>query len=143
MAWLDPPECVAADDCLQQGNAAEAARLLLACKYPQHRAVRKRLLEAGRRLAETAEEQLQAGHLEAAEAAIRLAARCMVLEGTALGLQRQITEMVQQKQQCQAWLGKQLDLAQEFAETGRLHSALDVLAPVGEHARGVELRTAI
>lgn len=143
MAWLDPPECVAARDCLEQGNPAAAARLLLSSKYPQHRAIRKLLLEAGRRLVEAAEEQFRAGQLEAAEAAIGLAARCMALEGNALALQQQIVQALQQAQQHRAWQAGQLSQAQQLAHAGRLHSALDVLALLADHGPATQLRAEV
>jgi len=140
MAWLDPPECAAARDSLEQGNPAEAARLLLGAKYRQHRVVRKLLLEAGRRLVQEAEEQFQAGHVEAAEASIQLAAQCMALEGNALALQQQIAQAMRQKQQREAWAAGQLDRAEQLARAGRLHSALDVLELLEGHAPADGLR---
>ncbi len=143
MAWLDPPECVAARDSLERGNPAEAARLLLACRHPQHRAVRELLLEASRRLVEVAEEQFQAGQLEAAEASIQLAARCAAVEARAGALREQIAQALLQKRQHEAWLAQQLDQAQQLADAGRLHSALDVLAPLREHAPAARLRVGV
>jgi len=143
MAWFDPPECVAARDCLKRGNPAEAARLLLASKYRQHRAVRSLLLDASKRLVETAEEQFRAGTLEAAEAAIQLAAQCAALQADALALERRIAEALRRNRQQQAWLARQLEEAQQLADAGRLHSALDVLAPLENYIPAEQLRVSV
>ncbi|NUQ66338.1 MAG: hypothetical protein HUU20_28075, partial [Pirellulales bacterium] len=113
------------------------------CKYPQHRAVRKRLLEAGRRLVEMTEAEFQAAQLETAEALMNLAARCMAIEGNAQALQQRIREAIQDKQRRETWLAAQFDEAHNLAEAGQLHSALDVLAHLGEHSRGAELRASV
>lgn len=91
MVWLDPRECLAARDALQRGNPTEAARLLLASRFPQHRAVRNLLVEAGQHLVREAQQQFTAGELEAAEASLSLAARCLALEPDALALQQKVT----------------------------------------------------
>lgn len=128
MVGLDPRECIAARDALKQGNLAEAARLLLTGKHPHHRAVRRLLGETGRRLTAAAQQHFQAGELEAAEAALELAARCTALEGEALILQRQVAQALQQQRQRKAWAAQQLDQARKLADEGRLQTALDVLA---------------
>ncbi len=143
MAWLDPPECVAARDSLKQGNPAQAARLLLAGRYPGHRAVRNLLVETGQRLVELAEEQLQSGQLEPAQASIELATRCVALEGRALVMQNQVTEALQRQRQREAWLGEQLDEARRQADAGRLYSSLDVLASLEEYGPAFQLRDTV
>ncbi len=143
MGWLDPPECNVARHCLETGNVAEAARLLIASKYPDHRAVRGLRLEAGQRLVCLAGQQYEAGNLEAADAAIRLAAECMALEGEALALQQRIAQGLMQKQQHQQWVAAKLANAQQLATAGRFHSALDVLAPVGGAPEAARLQADI
>lgn len=130
MLWLDPQECLAAQDALQRGNPAEAARLLLSSKNPEHRTVRRLLSEAGQRLAEQAQQQFEAGELEAAEACLNLAAQCLPLQGEALACQRKVAQALDQQRRHQAWAAEQLERARRLAEGGRLHTALDVLKPL-------------
>ncbi|GIW93023.1 MAG: hypothetical protein KatS3mg110_1064 [Pirellulaceae bacterium] len=143
MAWLDPPECTAARDALQQGNAVEAARLLLASRYPHHRAVRKLKLEVSGRLVQMAEQQVQEGQWEAARGSIELAAQCAALEGKALELQRRIAEASRARQQREAWLSEKLREAQQLADSGQLQSAIDLLAQLGNYEPVTQLRVAI
>lgn len=143
MAWLDPPECVAARDALAAGNAAEAARSLLASKYPQHREVRRLLVEAGSRLVAIAQQQYAAGQLAAAAEAIRWAERCMTLEGEALALRQSIAAASQARQEHQAWVAEQVAEAQRLAEAGHLRSALDVLAACGNEGPAPRVRAEI
>lgn len=98
MTWLDPPECDAARQCLEEGNPVEAARVLLRSKYREHRAVRGLLLEIGRRLSESAERQFQAGHLEAAAQTVELAGQCAALDGSAVALQQRINEALRDRE---------------------------------------------
>ncbi|MCR4415339.1 MAG: hypothetical protein NUV77_23245 [Thermoguttaceae bacterium] len=134
MAWLDPPECVAARDALAAGNPTQAAQRLLASKYPQHREVRRLLAEAGNRLVETARRQYESGHVEAAFEAIQWAGRCMPLEGDALALSHSIAAAHEARRDEQAWVAGQVAKAKHLAQEGHLLSALDVLRACGSHA---------
>lgn len=143
MVWLDPRECLAARDALEQGRPAEAAQLLLASRHPQHRMVRQLLGEAGRRLVETAQQRFAAGELEAALAALHLAAQCVVLEGDAQALKRRVAEALEHQRRQEAWAAEQLDRARRLAEEGRLPTALDVLASVSAHPQAPLLRQTV
>uniref|UniRef100_A0A7C4QPR5 FHA domain-containing protein n=1 Tax=Schlesneria paludicola TaxID=360056 RepID=A0A7C4QPR5_9PLAN len=140
MLWLDPRECLAAQDALQQGNPAEAVRLLLSSNNPQHRMVRKLLSEAGQRLVEQARRQFEAAELEAASACLNLAAQCLPLEGEAQALRRKVSEALDQQLQHEAWAARQLKRARQLADEGRLHTALDVLAPMAALPNAAPLR---
>ena len=143
MAWLDPPECIAARQCLEQGNPAEAARVLLGCKYQRHRAVRALLVETGQRLVASAEELWRSGHVEAAARSIELAARCAALDGRGLVLQHEIRERLQRQDERRRRVAGQLEQARQLAGAGRLRSALDVLASAGDDPQATELREAV
>jgi tetratricopeptide (TPR) repeat protein len=143
MVWLDPRECIAARDALRQGNPTEAARLLVASRNPQHRAVRALLGEISRSLAEEARKHFEARRLEEAKDTLDLAGRCMVLDGEALALQRQIVAALDEHQQQEAWASAQLDQARRLAEHGRLQTALDVLRTLAAHPKAAPLRNEV
>lgn len=132
MAWLDPPECIAARECLNKGHLAEAARVLLQSKNQQHRAVRALLLEINKGLVELAEQQYADGHVAAAAQSIELAAQCAALEGRGHVLQQKIAEAIRKHQESEKWREKQAAEAKQLADAGHLHSALDVLAGLGD-----------
>lgn len=148
MLWLDPPECVAAREALKQGNPAEAARLLLQSKAPQHRTVRTLLGQVSRRLVEQAKRQFEEEAFEAALISLDLAARCAALDGDALVLRQKILEALEpkrrqealerqqqaQKRQQEAWACEQIARAQQLAKEGKLQQASELLASLARYA---------
>ncbi|MGQ9913065.1 MAG: hypothetical protein ACUVQQ_01835 [Thermogutta sp.] len=143
MTWLDPPECDAARQCLDEGNPVEAARVLLRSKYREHRAVRGLLLEIGRRLSESAERQFQAGHFEAAAQAVELAGQCAALDGSEVALQQKINEALRDQERRQAWQAERLAEAERLVSAGRLRSALDVLGTLDGRGPAEQLQAEV
>lgn len=139
MVWLDPRVCLAARDALQRGNPTEAARLLLASHALHHRAVRNLLVEVGQHLVREAQQRFTAGELEAAEASLSLAARCMALEPEALALQQKVAEALTLQRQHQSWQAAQLEQARACIEQGQFQTALDVLKLVDGHPQAALL----
>ncbi len=154
MLWWDPPECEAAQEALKLGNPAEAARLLLGIKPPQHRKVHSLLVQVGRRLVQQAAQQFTEKAFEAAQASLDLAARCAALDGDALALRQKIAEALEPKRRQEAlqrqqeaqkreqearkreqedWACKQIAHAQQLAKEGKLHEALDLLMSLARH----------
>ncbi|HPP54841.1 MAG TPA: FHA domain-containing protein, partial [Thermoguttaceae bacterium] len=140
---FDPPECKQAEDCLARSQPAEAARVLLASKHRRHRRVQQLLLETGARLVELAQnlvENPQGPHPEAAAEMIDLASQCMHLDGPALALQQQIQQILHDRQQSNAFRAQLLRQAEQWEQSGRLRSALEVLEPLGEWPEAAALR---
>ncbi len=149
MAWLEPNECTAARDCLKQGNLVEAARVLLGCRNPQHRAVRNLRLEVGQQLARQAEElyrRYEAGEAAASPAAasaIHWAEQCTPLEREALMAKERITEVLERARQEEARRAARLQQAQQWADARHPRTALDVLASLRDYPPAEDLRTTV
>ena len=81
MMWpfIDPIECRQAEQYLAHGQPLEAARILLAAKASEHKAVREWLLRAGPPLIEQAKQSLAAGDLLVAAEFLACAGKCMEL----------------------------------------------------------------
>jgi hypothetical protein len=130
MGWLDPVECCAASECLAAGNAREAARLLLNSPTRDHRAARRLLLEINVRLVDEANNAHCKGEIQAAWETIECAAQCAALGGEGAVLRERIARDLTELQKNDAWQQARLKRARAWADQGRLHSALGLIAPL-------------
>ncbi len=124
MAWLDPVECEAARDCLEKGNVLEAARLLIESPQREHKAARRMLLEIGQRLVERALEANERGDATAAWEALTRAEQCAALSPEAAALRDKLARERAEQEQQQAWHDERLGQARQWADEGRVRSAL-------------------
>jgi hypothetical protein len=132
MKWFDPRECLEAEQFLAQGNPLQAARVLLASKYPHHKSVRRCLAEVQKHLLSHAAQHWERGQEEAAWEWMEMAARCGDLPPEAVDLRRQLQQAKQARERQQAWRQAKLQEARELARTGHLHTAIDILTPLGD-----------
>lgn len=143
MGWLDPHECKVADEYLRQGQAAEAARVLLKSKHPKHKTVVELKLQAGRELLEQARQLAKAQQWQAAHEAIELAAQCLELAGEDRRLQLEIQKNYQQQQRLRQWRQKKLQQARRQAERGHLHTAQEMVKAAGQTTTAIPLQREI
>lgn len=125
--FLDPIECRQAALYLAHGQPLEAARILLAAKAKEHKAVREGLLKVGPALIEQARQTLAAGELLVAEEMLTCAGQCVELPAEARKLYDQISRQLHERQQQHDWAQRRLAQADRWAHDGRLHSALGMI----------------
>ena len=128
--WLDPVECRIAEQCLARGHVLEAARQLLACREPDHKSVRDLLLQIGPQLVAQTQQAYEAGDLLVAGELIACAAQCIELPSAARALQERIARDRDQRQDADDWRNRRLQLADDWADHGRLRSALGLIEPL-------------
>ncbi len=143
MGWLDPHECKVAAEYLRQGQTAEAARVLLASKHPQHKAVVQLKLQAGRELVAQARQLAEQQQWQAAQEQIELAARCQKLDGEARHLQLIIQQALRKEQQLRHWKKEKLQQARRQLDQGHLHTALEMVQAAGSTTTASPLRQEI
>lgn len=131
MGLLDPIECKAARDYLRQGCPIEAARVLLAAKNPDHRAVRQLLVEVARRLIDQAQREVESEQWEAAKNTLELAGKCVALDGHGLELLRRAEQALAERR------------AEEDARRREQAKAAEMLAQVEELVRLAEFTLAL
>ena len=119
MRWLDPADCLAAEECLKAGNALEAAQLLLGSPHRRHRAARRLLLAIGDRLIEEAGDAYRRGDVLVAWEMIDCAGHCAELGAQAAALRDEIAQKRQELEKQQEWRDKRLERASAWAQQGR------------------------
>lgn len=130
MRWIDPTDCLAARECLQQGHVLEAARRLLVSPHREHRAARQLLLEISTHLITQAAQALDGGEIRAAWEAITCAEQCAALPAEAVALKERLAQACDELERNQAWHDQRLREAEAWAKGGRVHSALRRLEPL-------------
>lgn len=130
--WLDPVECRIAEQCLARGHVLEAARVLLACREPDHKSVRDLLVQIGPQLVAQTQQAYEAGDLLVAGELIACAAQCVELPLAARALQERIVLDRDQRQDADDWRNRRLQMADDWADHGRLRSALGLIEPLAE-----------
>lgn len=114
---FDPKECAEARHLLENGNAIEAARVLLSSQDPRQKCARELRLEAKFHLIAQAAQAYENGEIEVAYDAILLADECAALQADEHALQRQI-----------AWDKRRIDEAKAKADKGHLLTAIDIVS---------------
>ena len=151
MGWLDPTECTAAQDYLQQKRPVEAAKVLLQGRHREHRAVRRLLGEVGQELVAKAEGEVEAGAWAVAQATLRLAAECAALDQRGLRLQARIDEALGDQQRLEsareqerAKVSAKMEEARRLVACGEFAAALRMIehlpaAEIGEMVAEIRL----
>lgn len=132
MRWLEPIDCRAAEECLREGQLLEAAKILLGSKDREHRCARRLLLRISPQLVEQAREAHQKDKSLAAAELIECAGRCAELDHEAQALRERILCECTEREKQDNWQNRRLQQAKDWAEDGRIHSALGLLEPVAE-----------
>lgn len=127
MGWLDPKECMAAEDCLKQGNFIEAAEILLASKSRSQRAARQLLLKINERLVEQAGKVYANGELDAAEIALDYAQRCAALDPKGAALKAEIDCLREKQTERLAHRQGRMGEAVHLADEGRVRTAMGIV----------------
>ena len=140
MRWLDPVECLAARECLQRGNALEAAQLLLSSPQKNHLAARRLLLEINKELIEQAVEAYGRGDILVAWENINCARQCTELDAKAAALREKIAREAAELRKQQEWRRNRLRQARAWADQGRVRSAIGLLKPLTGEGEGRRLR---
>lgn len=128
--FSNPLECKVAEQCLAQGNPLEAARVLLAAKQPEHRAVRALLLRIGPHLATLGRQAAADNDILIAAELLEVAAQCGSLPPADETLRRQLVERREQLARDRQWREQRLDRAAQWARDGRLRSAIGLVDPL-------------
>jgi hypothetical protein len=128
--FSNPLECQVAEQCLEQNNPLEAARVLLAAEQPAHRMVRALLLRIGPQLVALGRQAAADGDVLVAAELLEVAARCGSLSPPDETLRRQLVERREQLAQDRQWREQRLDRASQWARDGRLRSALGLVEPL-------------
>ena len=140
MQWLDPTDCRAARECLDQGNPIEAARILLNSAHREHRAARLLRLEINRVLVAQAKAAHAGGETEAAWEFIQCARRCADISPDAAVLECQIADDVAELKRQRQWAEGRLQQAEQLAGQGRVPSAIELAAALDMTPDAVRLR---
>ncbi len=127
MGIFDPHECRVAAEYLRQGAADEAARVLLQCRYPHHKAVVELKLQACQVLVQQAKALFDDHQLQAALELIELAGKCRPLAGEDQKLYLEICSAWEKQNRKHQWKQKHLDQAEQLLQQGRLHTADEVI----------------
>lgn len=130
--FLDPIECRQAEQCLAAGQPLEAARILLAARPPDHKAIREMLLRVGPALVESAQRALAAGDRPVAAEFLDCASQCIDLPAEVRVLAEQVARELDEQRRQQDWAARRLAQAEHWARDGRLRSALGFIEPLAD-----------
>ncbi|HND54216.1 MAG TPA: FHA domain-containing protein [Pirellulaceae bacterium] len=133
--FSNPLECKVAEQCLARDNPLEAARVLLASRQVEHRAVRELLARIGPLLVAQSRAAADADDVLVAAELLEVAAVCGELPPDDQMLLRRLQERRTELARDREWRERRLDRAAEWARAGRLRSAIGL---VGELERDAD-----